>query len=68
MLMTDEEKLLKTFDEIGITYVLEKTEQEESDGLAKYTHVWIAGKDDTLEDAKAYGRLIEFRNGELASF
>ena len=66
--MTDEEKLLKTFDEIGITYVLDKTSQEESGATAHYTGVYIADEDDTLEEAKNYDHLIEFRNGELASF
>jgi hypothetical protein len=66
--MSDEEKLLKTFDEIGITYVLEKTTQTESDEEAHYTGVYIAAKGDTLEEAKRYDHLIEFRNGSLASF
>lgn len=66
--MTDEEKLLKTFDEIGITYVLEKEDQEERGEIAHYTAVWISKKDATLEEAKQYDELIEFRNGELASF
>lgn len=66
--MSDEEKLLKTFDEIGITYVLEKTTQTESDGEAHYTKVYIAAKDSTLEEAKRYDHLIEFRNGSIASF
>ena len=65
--MTDEEKLLKTFDEIGITYVLNKIEQKESGATAHYTAVYIAAEGSTLEEAKQYGRLIEFRNGELAS-
>ena len=66
--MTDEEKLLKTLDESGISYVLEKTEQEEGDSTAHYTAVWISGENDTLREAKQYDHLIEFRNGELASF
>ena len=58
--MSDEEKLLTTFDEIGITYVLDK-----EDG---YTSVYIAAEGDTLEEAKRYDHLIEFQNGALASF
>jgi hypothetical protein len=66
--MTQEEKLLKTFDDIGITYVLEKLSQEEDGEEVHYTEVWIAAEGSTLKEAKAYGRLIDFRNGELASF
>ncbi len=66
--MTDEAKLLNTFDEIGIHYVLEKTSQEEEGGEAHYTGVYIAAKGDTLQEAKRYDHLIEFRNGSLASY
>ena len=66
--MTDQEKLLKVFDEIGIHYQLEHSSQEEGDGTANYTCVWLAAENSNLAAAKAYDHLIEFRNGELASY
>jgi hypothetical protein len=65
--MTDQEKLLKTFDEIGIHYIVE--ECDEPDLLpSKYVCIWICGEENTLQQAKNYDHLIEFCDGRIASY
>lgn len=59
--MTDLEKLKRSFDEIGIHYLIENKE-------CGYVNLWVCNEQSNLQKAKSYGRLFEFCDGEIASY
>ena len=58
---TDEQKLLRVFNDIGIYYRIDRIDDE-------WTAIWLCAEGDSLAQAQAYDHLIEFRNGKLASY